>query len=93
MQRLKNAWRRLSGFGDADDMLSEILSTDILQDLDRFEVAQLKYVIEVCRQSANLAQAGRKLFNRSRLKREKSNDSDRLRKYLQKYELHFDDVR
>ncbi len=39
-----------------------------------------------------MAEAGRALFNRSREQKARSNDSDRLRKYLQKYGLKWGDI-
>ncbi|MEO8023087.1 RNA repair transcriptional activator RtcR [Polaromonas sp.] len=55
--------------------------------LDYFEQLQLQAVIEVCRKSASLSDAGRALFNISRTQRSVVNDADRLRKYLLKFDL------
>lgn len=63
-----------------------------LDELDYFDRMQLENVIWVCRQHKNLAAAGRALFDVSRLAKEKPNDSDRLRKYLAKFGLCWDDV-
>ncbi len=57
--------------------------------LDPFDWVQLRYVISVCQQSANLSEAGRHLYSRSRNSKKINNDADRLRKYLQKFELEF----
>jgi transcriptional regulatory protein RtcR len=43
----------------------------------------------VCKQSRTLSDAGRKLFNVSRVERSEVNDADRLRKYLAKFGLSF----
>ena len=61
-------------------------------ELDAFDAVQLAQVIRVCRASRSLAQAGRALFAVSRVKRKTSNDSDRVRKYLGKFGLSWDDV-
>ena len=61
-------------------------------ELDLFERLQLEAVINVCRQHKSLAAAGRTLYNVSREQLAKTNDSDRLRKYLQKYGLTWADV-
>jgi transcriptional regulatory protein RtcR len=61
--------------------------------LDEVDRVQLEYVIEVCRNSKNRAEAGRKLFSVSRLMRKSTNDSDSLVKYLAKYNLIWDDVK
>lgn len=62
------------------------------ENLDEFDRIQLANVIAVCRQHATLAAAGRALFNVSRLEKAKPNDSDRLRKYLAKFGLTWDDI-
>jgi sigma-54 dependent transcriptional regulator rtcR len=49
-------------------------------------------VIDECRKHQNMAQAGRVLFHVSRNSRAKTNDSDRLRKYLQKFGLEWGDI-
>ena len=49
-------------------------------------------MINICRQHKSLAAAGRVLYNVSREQLAKPNDSDRLRKYLQKYGLTWADV-
>ena len=49
-------------------------------------------VIEVCRHSRSIADVGRALFGVSRAKRRTINDSDRLRKFLQRFGLSWDGV-
>ena len=70
-------------------ILREVLSEETIADIDLFDQGQLAQVIEVCRESKTLAEAGRKLFNVSRTRRTTSNDSHRLKVYLQKYGLEF----
>jgi len=48
---------------------------------------QLQAVVAVCRRSSSLADAGRKLFAATRSRRSSVNDSDRLRKYLARFDL------
>ena len=55
--------------------------------IDPFDRVQLEYVIEVCRKSASLSDAGRTLFAASRTQRKSTNDADRLRKYLARFDL------
>lgn len=55
--------------------------------LDRFDRCQLNDVLEVCLQSKSLSDAGRILFAESRKRRSSTNDADRLRKYLARFEL------
>ncbi len=43
----------------------------------------------VCKESVSLSDAGRKLFAVSRENKKKSNDADRLRKYLTKFGINW----
>ncbi len=67
-----------------------------LDALDRFDAVQLGDVLQVCRDSRSLAEAGRRLFAVSRTRKDTSrapgNDSDRLRKYLARFGIEFQDV-
>ena len=58
-----------------------------VMDLDLFDQRQLETVLEVCRRSASLSEAGRELFAVSRMKKTNPNDADRLRKYLARFGL------
>jgi len=62
------------------------------QQLDLFDAAQLEAVITVCRTSRTLSDAGRKLFGVSREAKAKPNDADRLKKYLARFALDWDQV-
>jgi transcriptional regulatory protein RtcR len=46
----------------------------------------------VCRQARSLSEAGRMLFAQSRARKQSTNDADRLRKYLTRFGLGWDDV-
>lgn len=63
------------------------------QEMDRFDAVQLEEVLRICLQCCSLAEAGRRLFAQSRLRRRSSNDGDRLRKYLAKFNLDFEGLR
>jgi transcriptional regulatory protein RtcR len=65
----------------------EALGAEAVATLDRFDRVQLADVLLVCRQCHSLAEAGRRLFAQSRLRRRQINDGDRLRKYLAKFGL------
>jgi len=58
-------------------------------DLDLFDRAQLEVVLKVCAGAESLAQASRALFAESRKKKASSNDSHRLRIYLERFDLDF----
>ncbi|MGP5209400.1 RNA repair transcriptional activator RtcR [Psychrobacter alimentarius] len=73
-------------------LLSIYLDEQTLTDIDPFDAVQLAYVIEVCLQHKNQAAAGRYLYANSRDKLKSPNDSDRLRKYLIKFGLRFDEL-
>lgn len=69
------------------DDLTELLSPESVEALDRFDRVQLAEVIRVCRSARSLSEAGRMLFAASRSRRSSSNDADRLRKYLARFNL------
>ena len=72
-----------------DPELAVLLGADFQERFDLFELAQLKEVISVCRESSTLAEAGKKLFAVSRRGKRSVNDSDRLSKYLARFGLEF----
>ncbi len=61
-------------------------------ELDLFDQRQLETVLEVCRRSASLSEAGRELFAVSRMKKAMPNDADRLRKYLTRFGLSWESL-
>ena len=73
-------------------LLNEVIGVDKTEQLDRFEKVQLADVLKVCKESKNLSEAGRKVFAVSRKNKRKTNDSDRLRKYLAKYNIRWNDI-
>ncbi|MCD4778938.1 MAG: RNA repair transcriptional activator RtcR [Candidatus Omnitrophica bacterium] len=91
INRLKNSWRQFRPRGQTF-ILNNYLSQDSLSKMDHIEKAQLAEVLRICLQSNSLSQAGRKLFDASRYKKKKANDADRLRKYLAKYSLKWQDI-
>jgi transcriptional regulatory protein RtcR len=82
IQRLLASWRPVQ-----PTTLDGVLSEAQRAKLDLFDRLQLEAVIAVCRRSTSLADAGRKLFAATRTRRTSQNDSDRLRKYLARFEL------
>lgn len=89
ISRLQSAWQR----PDEDlEILADTLDPDELAQIDPFDRVQLAYVLKICRHSKSLSNAGRTLFAVSRQKKNNPNDSDRLRKYLAKYSLRFQDL-
>lgn len=96
LQRLRWLWQMNRSPRSANPAvavdLAELLDATALAQLDLFDRLQLAAVVQVCRASRTLSEAGRTLFDRSRTQRTVVNDADRLRKYLHKYDLHWDDV-
>ena len=86
IQRLNALWQVQTHDPQQLD-LSQWLSEEQQQQLDEFDRIQLTGVIQVCLQCKSMAEAGRKLFAASRLQRQSSNDSDRVKKYLAKFGL------
>lgn len=88
--RLRRSWSR--GAAAEPGVLQKLLGEQRLAQIDLFDQAQLGAVVEVCRRSATLSDAGRTLFAASRARRTSRNDADRLRKYLARFDLSWDDV-
>lgn len=75
-----------------DDLLERLLGPDGARQLDRFDAVQLAEVVRVCCRSRSLSEAGRALFAVSRLQKNTANDADRLRKYLARFDLAWQDL-
>ncbi len=85
--RLQSSWRETSIPEPRESQCRAVLGEEALAALDPFDRVQLGYVIEICRQSRSLSEAGRTLFAVTRQKRAQANDADRLRKYLARHGL------
>ena len=72
--------------------LSAVLTPEQIDNLDRFDRVQLADVFTVCGQTNSISEAGRLLFAASRKRRKTVNDADRLRKYLAKFDLTFQQI-
>lgn len=100
IERLRGRWKDLAvepdghiaGVAAADD-LESLLGAEKAASLDLFDRIQLAAVVNVCRRSRSLSDAGRRLFAASRLNRTSINDADRLKKYLARYDLSWDMLR
>ena len=81
IERLRYSWndRRPSA-------LDALLGAEV-ENLDLFDRLHLQNVIAVCQQATTISDAGRQLFNVSRLGKATVNDADRLRKYLARFGL------
>ncbi|MFC3680250.1 RNA repair transcriptional activator RtcR [Bacterioplanoides pacificum] len=94
IQRLQRRWQTtLPDTSNSAIELSHYLSQQAITQLDLFEQLQLTSVIQICRQCSSMAEAGRRLFNVSRDQKASSNDSHRIKTYLNKYGLTFTQLR
>lgn len=89
--RLAATWKSLEA-SDSGETLGQYLSPSQLEQLDLFDRVHLTQVIQVCRNSRSLSDAGRTLFSASRTRKSTTNDADRLRKYLQRFQLDWDQI-
>lgn len=95
VERLRRSWNRADGADGADadrQVITAVLGSDAFESMDLFDRVQLAAVLRVCQRSKSLSEAGRTLFAASRRTRKSINDADRLRKYLAKHGLRWQDV-
>ena len=89
--RLEAAWKG-SKPDENESLMAAVLGPERMAELDRFDGVQLAEAVRVCRQSKTLSEAGRRLYGVSRTRKKSPNDADRLRKYLSRFGLSFDDL-
>ncbi|WP_426107786.1 RNA repair transcriptional activator RtcR [Massilia sp. TSP1-1-2] len=91
--RLQRLWRHHNLPSDGGGMdLADVIGQEAVASLDLFDALQLGAVIAVCRQSKSLSDAGRKLYGVSRDAKSKPNDADRLKKFLARFDVNWDQV-
>lgn len=91
--RLRTSWGVSSVSDDGPEALLKDILGERLGQMDRFDLVQLADVVRVCREQPSASAAGRVLFAASRLEKASTNDADRLKKYLARFGLRFDDLR
>jgi transcriptional regulatory protein RtcR len=92
IERLKAAWSTPIADNDSSALLATVLSDKAREKLDLFDQVQLAFVVQTCRESATISDAGRKLFAATRENRKTANDADRLRKYLARFDLDWQSI-
>ena len=92
IQRLKATWTALEEQTRSEEFLSQILSVKALGEIDLFDRVQLAHMIQVCRDSRSMSEAGRQLFDASRTRKTSTNDADRLRKYLGRFGIEWNQI-
>lgn len=90
--RLSYAWQPPPEIGGDHELLTEMLGAERLATIDPFDRVQLAAVVRTCRRCRSLAEAGRELFAVSRSKKKSPNDADRIRKYLLRFGLNWDEL-
>ncbi len=93
LQRLQIMWQTKAPLTGPEKFLQKLIGEQHCQELDRFDRVQLIDVVDACRHCSSLSAAGRLLFAASREKKKSSNDSDRLRKYLAKFDITFQQIK
>ena len=89
--RLETAWKDTTPNED-EGLIASVIGPDHMAEVDRFDRVQLAEAIRVCRNSRTLSEAGRRLYDISRTRKKSPNDADRLRKYLNRFGLGWDDL-
>lgn len=90
--RLRRDWIQGVTITKGERLLVELMGQEGFDELDRFDKVQLADVVEVCQRARSLSEAGRELFAASRARKKSSNDADRLRKYLSRFGLEFQQI-
>lgn len=75
--------------GSEDMEIERLLGAGWKERFDEFDMVQLRHVVRICRKSASMAEAAKKLFAASLRTKKSSNNTDRLSKYLAKFGLKF----
>ena len=73
--------------------ISQLMTAEAAEQLDDFDRIQLEGVLEIVQQHSSLASAGRALFQVSRTQKKQTNDSHRLRSYLNKFGISSEDIK
>jgi transcriptional regulatory protein RtcR len=99
VMRLRELWRGVAhtikannSAANAQDNLQKYLSAEAIAAIDLFDQYQLAAVIDICQNAKSLSEAGRTLFAASRTARGSTNDADRLRKYLTRFGLSWNEL-
>jgi transcriptional regulatory protein RtcR len=91
IDRLTRAWTVTVPNSDSA-LLIEALGVEREAVLDLFDRDQLATALHTCLSSRTMSAAGRTLFAHFRRKKKSSNDADRLRKYLARFGLRWDEA-
>ncbi|MGE0244010.1 MAG: RNA repair transcriptional activator RtcR family protein [Pyrinomonadaceae bacterium] len=90
---LRDRWNRSSPELERFPLTHRFLGEDGINNNDLVDLVQMEVVIGSCLSSRNQAEAGRKLYSASIAQKTSKNDSDRLRKYLEKNGLAWETIK
>ncbi len=93
IDRLLRKWQSATPMDDGMILLKKILPKKTIETMDLYEQISIAALVKVCSESSSMAEAGRRLFNVSRLEKSSINDSHRVRQILQRYGIEFDDCK
>ena len=85
--------QKQGAFGGDEGFVFVRATMGTLPNADLFDLAQLEIVLQKLMLTRNMAEAGRNLFAVSRQERKSVNDSDRVKKYLARWNLEYDAVK
>jgi transcriptional regulatory protein RtcR len=85
IKRLRHDWTARNQGEDPKTATKNLLDETTHAQLDLFEHIQLAGIAQACKNTKSMAEAGRLLFDKSRLEKKSINDSHRLKQFLDKY--------
>lgn len=88
---LRESWVEPSSI-QPKKLVEKLLTEEQLNIIDDFKLIQLEAVLAVCCKCRTIAEAARQLFPKSLALKKSKNDSDRLSKYLLKFEIEWSQI-
>ncbi len=86
IDRLNRLWS-MGTKNSPDRGLFGLISKAEIENIDEFDRLQLEQVLQICFDSKSLSEAGRRLFAISRQRKRVANDADRLKKFLERFNI------
>ncbi len=92
--RLESKWHLTeTSTQQPTDIIEQMMGSGYCDSLDYYDQLKLINLIEVCKNSNSMADAGRKLFNISRTTKKSNNDSHRVKQLLNSFGMCFEDIK
>jgi transcriptional regulatory protein RtcR len=86
IDRLNRLWS-MGTKNSPDRGLFGLISKAEINNIDEFDRLQLEQILQICFDSKSLSEAGRRLFAISRQRKRVANDADRLKKFLERFNI------